>query len=100
MVDLFVVDDTLVAMLLWGVKRRRQGSGGQQQGERYQQKMQIRLEARVEPQNDDAALELPKVEGGGTGVTIKPEEEAGDVAGEAGIELSSSAGTSDLSLPT
>ena len=93
--------------------------------------MQIRAEARVEPQDDDAAPEAPKaeegggnntpqqteatvepheggpvqpeapeVEGGGTGMSVKPEEEAGDVAGEAGIELSSSAGASDLALAT
>ena len=31
---------------------------------------------------------------------VKPGEEAGDVAGEAGIELSSSAGASDLALAT
>ena len=44
--------------------------------------------------------EAPEVEGGGTGISVKPEEEAGDVAGEAGIELSSSAGASDLALAT
>ena len=66
----------LVAVLLWGIKRRQQWSKTQQQGGR------------------------PEVEGGGTGMSVKPEEEAGDVAGEAGIELSSSAGASDLALAT
>ena len=71
-----------MAVLLWGIKRRRQWSKTQQQGGRYQRKMQIRAEARVEPQDDDAAPEAPKAEEGGgnntpqqTEATVEPHED-------------------------